>query len=158
MILRYVCNLLLVFALTTLLSCAPNFGKNLDNRDEDLYNRVGYRPGHTPADYQSYQDSARDRQSGNVKVVPDYYYRKADRVANRPPAQRAKKVVSVKYEPSSRHYNNPYSFKPPLNFPYFDSDQYYVPPRGYNGRGHDSHNEESGYQNGRSGSKNDELY
>lgn len=116
--------------MTILQSCVyPSTGKNLDYRDSDIYNRIGFPAGSTPGDIQSNNDKAKLANSG-VRVVDDYYYRvpepKKPRVKRRPP----KRVLRVKYEPSSRFYNNPYSFKPPAQFPYFDSDQYYTPPRG----------------------------
>ncbi len=33
--------------------------------------------------------------------------------------------------PSSRRYNNPYAFPPQNQYPYYDGDQYYVPPTYY---------------------------
>ncbi len=112
-------------------SCFSNIGRNLDNRDSDLYNRIGYKPGSTPYDQRNANKKAKLINSG-AKIVPDYYYRRAEK---RPPVRKVKKrklvkTISVNYEPSSRFYNNPYSFKPPAQFPYFDSDQYYIPPRG----------------------------
>ena len=35
------------------------------------------------------------------------------------------------YPPASRYYSNPYAFPPQNNYPYYDSDQYYVPPKSY---------------------------
>ncbi len=142
------------FIILLLLSCTPNYGKNLDSRDDDLYNRVGYKPGSTPIDIRQQNDIAKMANEGGVRVVPDYYYRTADTNPARP--RRVKKsakvpVKSVRYEPSSRYYNNPYSFKPPLNFPYFDSDQYYVPPTGYDNKGYDRNS-------GRRGGDDDNLY
>ena len=33
--------------------------------------------------------------------------------------------------PTSRQYNNPYSFPPQNQYPYYDGDHYYVPPTYY---------------------------
>jgi hypothetical protein len=39
------------------------------------------------------------------------------------------------YRPSSRYYSNPYNNYPPQQYyQYYDYDQYYVPPRAYQGR------------------------
>ena len=35
-------------------------------------------------------------------------------------------------QPYSRGYSNPYNFPPHNYYQYYDSDQYYVPPTGYN--------------------------
>jgi hypothetical protein len=35
------------------------------------------------------------------------------------------------YPPASRSYSNPYSFPPRNQYPYYDSDQQYVPPSYY---------------------------
>ena len=132
-------RLSLILTLLAPLSCIPNFSKNLDKRDHSQYNRIGYRPGYGPGDVKSVKSS----NDARVRVTPDSYYRSADRKPRRRVGKKkSRNVFSVPYEPSSRHYNNPYSFKPPLNFPYFDADQYYVPPKSYSGTGHDSHFDE----------------
>lgn len=144
----------LLAVLMILSCCTPNIGKNLDSRDDDLYNRVGFKPGSTPNDIRHNNDIARMANEGKVKVVPDFYYRAPDKrpVRVKPSKKRSRPPVqSLRYEPSSRYYNNPYSFKPPLNFPYFDSDQYYVPPTGYDNKGYD---QSSGQRN----NNNNNLY
>lgn len=35
------------------------------------------------------------------------------------------------YQPASRYYNNPYAVPPQNQYPYYDGDQYYVPPTSY---------------------------
>ena len=35
------------------------------------------------------------------------------------------------YPPASRYYSNPYAFPPQNHYPYYDADQYYVPPTYY---------------------------
>lgn len=35
------------------------------------------------------------------------------------------------YQPNSRTYNNPYNYPPRNYYPYYDFDQYYVPPTQY---------------------------
>lgn len=122
-----------IFALLALFSCFGSVGRNLDDRDSDLYNRIGYQPGRTPLDQEVDNLNAKYKGQG-VTVVPDYYYRGPDpSLTPRPTARTSPtRSISVRYKPSSRSYSNPYSFKPPENFPYFDSDQYYVPPQGVN--------------------------
>jgi len=34
-------------------------------------------------------------------------------------------------QPASRTYNNPYAIPPQNQYPYYDGDQYYVPPTSY---------------------------
>ncbi len=134
-------KLLLIIALLTLSCCTSNISKSLDSRDKGLYNRIGYRPGYGPDSGSG--SLAKSSNDTRVRITPDSYYRSADRKPTRRVVKKkSRNVFSVPYEPSSRHYNNPYSFKPPLNFPYFDADQYYVPPNGYNKGGHDSHFDE----------------
>lgn len=119
------------FILTLLLiqSCVfPNYSKDLDARDDDLYNRVGFPSGNSPTDIGANNEKAKLANKG-VVVVDDYYYRSPELKRAKPRPKRVKRVLRVRYEPSSRYYNNPYSFKPPAKFPYFDSDQYYIPPR-----------------------------
>lgn len=89
-------------------SCFPSAARNLDKRDSYLYNKTGFRP---------------------EKQTPDYYYRA--------PVQRPKSYPvtnsngpTKQYPPASRYYKNPYSLKPPQQYPYYDSDEYYVPPQG----------------------------
>lgn len=41
-------------------------------------------------------------------------------------------------QPGSRYYRNPYAFPPQGQYPYRDSDQYYVPVRGFGGGGSDN--------------------
>ena len=103
-------------------------GTLLDGRDSDLYNRIGFPAGNRPADIATSNRNAKLANQG-MKVVDDYYYRTPE--PKSAPVKRApqKRVLRVRYQPSSRYYNNPYSFKPPAQFPYFDSDQYYIPPR-----------------------------
>ena len=106
----------------------PSDGTLLDGRDADLYDRIGFPVGNRPVDISTNNRNAKLANQG-MKVVDDYYYRtpepKRPLVKSRP----QKRVLRVRYRPSSRYYNNPYSFKPPAQFPYFDSDQYYIPPR-----------------------------
>lgn len=114
-------------------SCVfPSASKNLDSRDVDIYNRIGFTAGNTPVDIQNNNDRAKRVNSG-VRVVDDYYYRGPEPKKIRPKKRSSKRVLRVNYVPSSRYYNNPYSFKPPAQFPYFDSDQYYTPPQASRG-------------------------
>ena len=41
-------------------------------------------------------------------------------------------------QPASRYYNNPYAMPPQNQYPYYDGDQYYVPPTYYGGSGRDN--------------------
>ncbi len=38
------------------------------------------------------------------------------------------------YQPSPQYYRNPYNYPPQNYYQYYDYDQYYVPPRAYQGR------------------------
>ncbi len=111
------------FLLVCLIACsclAPS-GKNLDGRDSYLYDKVGYDPGTRPQNGGS--------SSPPVQVVPDYYYRTPPVVARPSAPMPPRNSFSQQYPPASRFYSNPYSFNPPVAFPFYDSDQYYVPPR-----------------------------
>ncbi len=116
------CFFLIFFAVCFLTSC---MGKSYD-----LYEKVGFEKGMRPNEqdqqYQQYQQppmSAPQYNQGNapqVNVVPDYYYHQP--------------VYPQYGAPASRTYNNPYSFQPPAQYPYYDADQYYIPPSNfYNG-------------------------
>lgn len=90
-------------------SCFSSDGRVLDGRDRDLYNNVGYLPDRVPD------------QVINKKTSRRQVYTPA-------PKRRRAPYQSDYYPPSSRLYTNPYSLNPPLNRPYYDSDQYYTPP------------------------------
>ena len=47
--------------------------------------------------------------------------------------QPVQSVAPVYYAPApaSRYYSNPYAFPPQGQYPYYDGDQYYVPPTNY---------------------------
>ncbi len=81
-----------------------------------------------------------------VKVVPDYYYQQqgGQQGYQAAPAQGQRRAVQqqrpnanypqsrMQYSPpNSRSYDNPYSFQPPAQYPYYDADSYYVPPAQY---------------------------
>lgn len=100
-------------------SCFPAPGTNLTPRDAPLYDNVGFTPGSRP------NERPEPKAKSAVKVVPDYYYRKPD-----PSGAVVVEPRPVRYPPSSRFYSNPYALKPPRNFPYYDSDHYYIPPKG----------------------------
>ncbi len=38
------------------------------------------------------------------------------------------------YQPNPQYYRNPYNYPPQNYYQYYDYDQYYVPPRAYQGR------------------------
>lgn len=113
-------NILVIFSCTR--------SPNLDSRDYDLYDRLGYEQGKRP---ETAFDYKRSGVSGNV--VPDYYYRV-------PSIQPQGQIKDNRYNyyseqqrvnmPSSKQYSNPYAFTP-QNFPFYDSDQYYTPPVGF---------------------------
>jgi len=118
-------RIILTVNILVILSC--NRSPNLDSRDHDLYDRLGYEQGKRPETAFDYK-----RAEPTVNVVPDYYYRV-------PPPQPQGQITNNRYNyygdqqrvyvPSSRQYSNPYAFTP-QNFPFYDSDQYYTPPIG----------------------------
>ncbi len=90
---------------------------------ENLYGGI------TPTEY--------SRPPNPVKVAPDYYYRQQSAANsgytqpaqnNAPPSSQASPYG---YVPNSRYYTNPYQFQAPMQYPYYDSDHYYVPPTYY---------------------------
>lgn len=62
----------------------------------------------------SYNQYSPPRQNYNYNSPPSYY------------------GSPYQYQyPSSRQYNNPYALPPQSQYPYYDGDQYYVPPTYY---------------------------
>lgn len=99
--------------------CAICFLNSCAGDNYDLYDKVGFEKGTRPNEPQAQQYSQpiaapQHNQAPQVNVVPDYYYRQS--------------VYPQHMAPASRAYNNPYSFQPPAQYPYYDSDQYYIPP------------------------------
>lgn len=100
----------------------------------DVYNRPGFDVGTRPSTgnpsqvmppnfaqppaYAPMSQQAPVQAAPAFRPAPDYYYYQP----YYPQYQR----------PASRYYNNPYSFQPPAQYPYYDTDQYYVPPAAYN--------------------------
>jgi len=103
-------------------SCVfPSAGRNLVPRDAVLYNNVGFSPGSRPGERPEVK-------KGAAKIVPDYYYRT-------PPTASGARITRSRpkrFPPASRFYSNPYALKPPRNYPFYDSDHYYVPPKNSN--------------------------
>ncbi len=61
-----------------------------------------------------------------------YYY-------NAPQQQPAYSNSPYQYQqPASRYYSNPYAMPPQNQYPYYDGDQYYVPPTYYGGANRDN--------------------
>lgn len=130
-------NILALIIISSILSsCFPSKGRVLDSRDGDLYDKTGFKPAGRPGE-RAQPDSA------DVQVVPDYYYQVVD-----PTQPKVVKTIPQRYAPASRYYNNPYALKPPANFPYYDSDQYYVPPRGLNNSNSVNINSRNSYSSG----------
>ena len=48
-----------------------------------------------------------------------------------PPAVHPGYGGGYQYPPASRYYSNPYASPPQNQYPYYDADQYYVPPTYY---------------------------
>ena len=128
-----------------LTSCKSN--PNLKS-DPYLYDRPGFDRGMRP--------NVQNDKNDYTKVVPDYYYRQPSYPAQQQyyqppgyppqqnyqqqgyPAQYPTQAPSYYYPPQvppgSRFYSNPYAIPPSnYNYPYYDGDQYYVPPTSYNG-------------------------
>ena len=93
--------------------------------DAQFYDDVGFDSGGRPTT-KAYGINAEPP----VKVAPDYYYSQPySSQYGAPPNPYSQQ----QYSPSSRSYSNPYSFQPPAQYPYYDSDRYYVPPTFYQG-------------------------
>ena len=89
------CFVTMIFA-----SCTPNYGRNLDDRDYDLYDKIGFKSGSQPRDIARKNREGKLSNSG-VRIVEDYYYRKPEVKRLPPPKKPPKRVLRVKYEPSS---------------------------------------------------------
>lgn len=67
--------------------------------------------------------------------VPAQYYYNPYVAPQYAPAQTYQKSYRAPqtygYPPASRAYSDPYSFQPQTQYPYYDSDHYYVPPNYY---------------------------
>ncbi len=116
--------------------------KDLTQRDANLYSTPGFEGDRPIEGALSRLDVARP---GDYRVVPDYYYRSPPPQAV-VPQQRQQQAspyqpASGVYPAASRFYTNPYALKPPAQYPYYDSDQYYTPPRG---QGYDSYQDQVG--------------
>lgn len=127
----YIIKLLVFIALIN--SCSIH-SKDLSKRDMNLYNTPGFEGGRPIESIMSRPDPSIVKPVG-ARVAPDYYYRVP------PPQQVSTQSQPVsaasqnprggmQYPPASRFYSNPYALKPPPEYPYYDSDQYYTPPRG----------------------------
>lgn len=117
------------------------FLSSCSKKDPYLYDRPGFDKGTMPN-----LPPSNDR--GYVRVAPDYYYRQPQPVQqpSYPPQQQYYQQqggypaqnpggyyqpYTNQAPPSSRFYSNPYAIPPSNNYPYYDGDQYYVPPNAY---------------------------
>ena len=107
--------------------------------DDYLYDKVGFDAGERPV-------GIRPNPSAPVKISPDYYYRQAPvqqpyyQQGYAPAPQQQYQQQYNPYQdvpyptqavPRSRTYANPYAIPPSSQYPYYDADQYYVPPTYY---------------------------
>lgn len=100
-----------ILILTTLFACATDNNKSAN----PTYNQYQQQPQYAPSP---------TRQDG-------YYYS--------PSGQPAYSSSPYQYQqPASRYYSNPYAMPPQNQYPYYDGDQYYVPPTYYGGPGRDN--------------------
>lgn len=91
--------------------------------DPYLYDRVGFDQDGRPV--------VAPNPNAPVRVTPDYYYRQP----TYPSYYQAQPYRQNAYQGDyggSRYYSNPYAMPPQQNYPYYDGDQYYVPPTYYN--------------------------
>lgn len=113
--------ILFVLSIIFISSCS---GSRYENGQ--LYNTPGFDPGTLP--------NAPKPSSPVRRVAPDYYYRQ--RAYNPPQQQQYGSPPPSPYyggnvAPGSRFYSNPYAIPPTTQYPYYDADQYYVPPTYY---------------------------
>ena len=95
--------------------------------------------GTEPAAYYSgSQPMQYSRPPTPVKTTPDYYYSQPysqpqqQQYQPQPqPQQYRQPSQPYQQQGGSRAYVNPYAFQPSPQYPYYDSDQYYVPPTYY---------------------------
>ncbi len=109
-----------LFALILMSSCSRQGYSN-----NQLYNTPGFDPGTLP--------NAPNQGAPIRRVSPDYYYRQPSYA---PPQRYAPPPQNSYYgggnvTPGSRFYSNPYAIPPSTQYPYYDADQYYVPPTYY---------------------------
>ncbi len=71
------------------------------------------------------------RASQPVKTTPDYYYSQPYPQQQQSPQPQYYQQQQPMQQGGSRAYSNPYSFQPSPQYPYYESDQYYVPPTYY---------------------------
>jgi len=114
-----------------LIFCAAFFLTSCVGKSYDLYEKVGFEKGMRPNEQgqvqgqgQQYQQQSpmpypqyNQANAPQVNVVPDYYYHQP--------------IYPQYGAPGSRAYNNPYAFQPPAQYPYYDADQYYIPPSNF---------------------------
>lgn len=67
----------------------------------------------------------------NQRLAPAPYYQQNPYYYQNPPTVQPGYGGGYQYPPASRYYQNPYAFPPQNQYPYYDSDQYYVPPSSY---------------------------
>ncbi len=66
------------------------------------------------------------------------YYQQSPYHYQVPPTVQRGYGGGYQYPPASRYYSNPYAFPPQNHYPYYDSDQYYVPPSTYGSTDYDN--------------------
>ncbi len=113
------------------------FAISCSSEDPYLYDRPGFDEGNSPA------KKYRQNPEGPARVAPDYYYRQPAyppqgyAPQQQPyyyPPQQQPYYAPQQPPPGSRFYSNPYAIPPTSEYPYYDADQYYVPPTSYYAR------------------------
>ncbi|MES2677716.1 MAG: hypothetical protein V4612_05325 [Pseudomonadota bacterium] len=112
-LLQYITNLILAILIVGLFGCASGSNQNAQN-SQPSYNQYQQQPQYAPAPA---------RQDG-------YYYNQQQPAYTNSPYQYQ--------QPASRYYSNPYAMPPQNQYPYYDGDQYYVPPTYYGGANRDN--------------------
>ena len=93
------------------------------SKDPYLYDRAGFDPDGRPV--------VAPNPSTPVRVTPDYYYRQPAYPNYYQPQPYTQNPYQGNYG-GSRYYSNPYAIPSQQSYPYYDGDQYYVPPTYYN--------------------------
>jgi hypothetical protein len=107
----------LLFALINIFACSSNNNQSEQNSARPTNNQY-QQPQYTTVPPTPYAP-APARQDG-------YYY-----APQQQPAYQYQ-------QPASRYYSNPYAMPPQNQYPYYDGDQYYVPPTYYGSPNHDN--------------------
>ena len=102
-------NLILITISCLMLCLLASCSSSLDQ------DTIKYRSNQTPSNQQYYQQQ-----------TSPYYYQQQQQ-----PMVSPGYTGGYGYPPASRYYSNPYAFPPANQYPYYDSDKYYVPPSNY---------------------------